>query len=289
MIMSDIPARKLRPKDAAMFAKSGGDFAEETRLAPAQESNFVAWGKTSFKVIEPDAEAHNDQSDDEHTDANSSAPSEIADESTQQAAEIAEQAAASAAAQAAAQQAAQEAARQAQFVPPPQIQETPLNSADIIAEMEKAREDGRAIGYQQGIAAARQELADALAVIRRIEEQLIPSTEEVLEKNIAIMARHVRRIAQDLAGNMFATIPDMFIDRIRKSADMFTRAGLEFTLAINSKDAQSLMPSLKGEEMFKSIKIIEDSHLPNGGFRLTSRDLEVEDIPEMLGMSEELP
>ncbi len=286
--MSDAPARKLRPKDAAMFAKSGGDFSEETRFAPAQESNFVAWGKTSFKVVEPSAEPQLVENGNDHGEAESSVSSDNGDDvSAQQAAEAATLAAVQAAAQAAAELAAQESARQAQFVPPRQLQETPLNSADIIAEMEKAREDGRAIGYQQGIAAARQELADALSVIRRIEEQLIPSTEEVLEKNTAVIARHVRRIAQDLAGNMFATIPDMFIDRIRKSADMFTRAGLEFTLAINSKDAQSLMPALRGEDMFKSIKIIEDSHLPNGGFRLTSRDLEVEDIPELLGMSEE--
>jgi len=174
------------------------------------------------------------------------------------------------------------------FVPPPLIQEAPVNSADIIAEIEKAREDGRALGYQQGLAAARQELADALATLRRLEEQLVPATEDVLEKNIAVMAQHVRRIAQDLAGNVFATIPEMFIERIRKSADMFTRASSEFTLAINTKDAQSLMPALRGEELFKTIKIIEDSHLPNGGFRLTGRDLEVEDTPELLGLAEDV-
>jgi len=275
--MSDKPSRRLRPKDAAMFAKTGGEFAEEGRFVAAKDGEFVPWGKTSFKVVAPDElDQSTDEGEEEALEAVSDEPSA---ESIQQAADEA--------AAAAVLQAAEEQAQQAAFVPPPLIQETPLNSADIIAEIEKAREDGRAIGYQQGVTAARHEFADALAAIRRLEEQLVPAAEEVLEKNTAIIARHVRRIAQDLAGNVFATIPEMFIERIRKSADMFTRAGSEFTLAINSKDAQSLMPALRGEDMFKTIKIIEDSNLPNGGFRLTGRDLEVEDIPELLGLAEE--
>jgi flagellar biosynthesis/type III secretory pathway protein FliH len=277
--MSDKPSRRLRPKDAAMFAKTGGEFAEEDRFVAAKDGEFVPWGKTSFKVVAEDELT--DSTDETEEEAVEPVPEEPSTESIQQAADEA--------AAAAALQAAQEHAQQVAFVPPPLIQETPLNSADIIAEIEKAREDGRAIGYQQGVTAARHELADALAAIRRLEEQLVPAAEEVLEKNTAVIARHVRRIAQDLAGNVFATIPEMFIERIRKSADMFTRAGSEFTLAINSKDAQSLMPALRGEDMFKTIKIIEDSNLPNGGFRLTGRDLEVEDVPELLGLAEEAP
>ena len=274
--MSDKPSRRLRPKDAAMFAKTGGEFAEEGRYATPSDGEFVPWGKTSFKVVDPDELSNStDKVDEFALDPETVLP---IDENVQQTAEETE---------AANQLEAQEQSQPEPFVPPPMIQETPVNSADIIAEIEKAREDGRAIGYQQGVTAARHELADAMATLRRLEEQLIPATEEVLEKNTAIIARHVRRIAQDLAGNMFATIPDLFIERIRKSADMFTRAGSEFTLAINSKDAQSLMPALRGEDMFKTIKIIEDSTLPNGGFRLTGRDLEVEDIPEMLGLAEE--
>ena len=277
--MSDKPSRRLRPKDAAMFAKTGGDFAEEGRFVAAKDGEFVPWGKTSFKVVAPDElENSAEEGEEETLEPVAEEPSA---ESIQQATDEA--------AAAAVLQATQEQAQQEAFVPPPLIQETPLNSADIIAEIEKAREDGRAIGYQQGVAAARHELADALAAVRRLEEQLVPAAEEVLEKNTAIIARHVRRIAQDLAGNVFATIPEMFIERIRKSADMFTRAGSEFTLAINSKDAQALMPALRGEDMFKTIKIIEDQHLPNGGFRLTGRDLEVEDIPELLGLAEEAP
>ena len=278
--MSDKPSRRLRPKDAAMFAKTGGDFAEEGRFIAPNNGEFVPWGKTSFKVVAPEELTNSPGEAEEEYLA--PLPEEPLAESIQHVED-------EAAAAAASQQTAQEQPQQEVFVPPPMVEETPLNSADIIAEIEKAREDGRAIGYQQGIAAARHELADALAAIRRLEEQLVPAAEEVLEKNTAIIARHVRRIAQDLAGNVFATIPEMFIERIRKSADMFTRAGSEFTLAINSKDAQSLMPALRGEDMFKTIRIIEDSNLPNGGFRLTGRDLEVEDIPELLGLAEEMP
>jgi len=277
--MSNSASRRLRPKDAAMFAKVGGDFVEEGRYSSANDGAFVPWGKTSFKVV-AEEEIIDENALQEFT-PEPEAPGVA--EAHEEAAREAEAAAMAAEAQ----RLDQDAQAAGQFVPPPPVQEAPINSADIIAEIETAREDGRAIGYQQGVAAARQELADVLAALRRLEDHLIPATEDVLEKNTAIMARHVRRIAQDLAGNVFATIPEMFIDRIKKSADMFTRAGSEFTLAINSKDAQALMPALRGEDLFKSIKIIEDQDLPNGGFRLTGRDLEVEDIPEMLGLAEE--
>lgn len=279
--MSEPTSRRLRPKDAALFAKTGGEFAEESRLTAPSDGGFVAWGKTSFKVVDEGelVPPSDDYIPEEvHEEVQPEAPVDAAPQPSAQDAPSSNNAPVAASEQ-----------PLETFVPPPLIQETPVSSADIIAEMEKAREDGRAIGYQQGITAARQELADALAALRRLEEQLIPSAEEVLEKNTAIIAQHVRRIAQDLAGNVFATIPDMFIERIRKSADMFTRAGSEFTLAINSKDAQSLMPALRGDDLFKSIKILEDSSLPNGGFRLTGRDLEVEDVPELLGLVEEVP
>jgi flagellar biosynthesis/type III secretory pathway protein FliH len=264
-----------------MFAKVGGDFVEEGRYSSANDGAFVPWGKTSFKVV-VEEEIIDENALPEFTP-------EVEEPALTEATEEAAREAEAAAMAAEAHRLAQEAQAAGQFVPPPPVQEAPINSADIIAEIETAREDGRAIGYQQGVAAARQELADVLAALRRLEDQLIPATEDVLEKNTAIMARHVRRIAQDLAGNVFATIPELFIDRIKKSADMFTRAGSEFTLAINSKDAQALMPALRGEDLFKSIKIIEDQDLPNGGFRLTGRDLEVEDIPEMLGLADEEP
>jgi len=279
--MSNSASRRLRPKDAAMFAKVGGDFVEEGRYSSANDGAFVPWGKTSFKVVAEEEIIDENALQEFTPEPEAPAVAEAHEEAAREA-----EAAAMAAE---AQRLEQEAQAAGQFVAPPPVQEAPINSADIIAEIETAREDGRAIGYQQGVAAARQELADVLAALRRLEDHLIPATEEVLEKNTAIMARHVRRIAQDLAGNVFATIPEMFIDRIKKSADMFTRAGSEFTLAINSKDAQALMPALRGEDLFKAIKIIEDQDLPNGGFRLTGRDLEVEDIPEMLGLAEEEP
>lgn len=279
--MSEPTSRRLRPKDAALFAKTGGEFSEETRLTAPSDGGFVAWEKTSFKVVD---EGELVPPSDEYVPeeppvaVQPEVPVEVPPQP------VAQETPSPANALATGNEQPSET-----FVPPPLIQETPVSSADIIAEIEKAREDGRAIGYQQGLTAARQELADALATLRRLEEQLIPSAEEVLEKNTAIIAQHVRRIAQDLAGNVFATIPDMFIERIRKSADMFTRAGSEFTLAINSKDAQSLMPALRGDDLFKSIKILEDSGLPHGGFRLTGRDLEVEDVPELLGLAEDVP
>jgi flagellar biosynthesis/type III secretory pathway protein FliH len=279
--MSKAASHRLRPKDAAMFAKIGGDFVEEGRYSPNSNGDFVPWGKTSFKVVTPE-EAEPEP------DIPAFEPEAVEPQPAEEAVHAAEEAEA-AAREAEAQRLAQEAAAAAAFVPPPMAQEAPINSADIIAEIEKAREDGRIAGYQQGLAAARQEMADALQAIRRLEDHLIPSTEEMLEKNTAVMARHVRRIAQDLAGNVFATIPEMFIDRIKKTAEMFTRAGSEFTLAINSKDAQALMPALRGEDLFKSIKMIEDPELPHGGFKLTGRDLEVEDVPEMLGFAEETP
>jgi flagellar biosynthesis/type III secretory pathway protein FliH len=280
--MSKTASHRLRPKDAAMFAKIGGDFVEEGRYAPPSNGDFVPWGKTSFRVVTPDEAVAEPDIPAYEPDAVEPAPAEPAADAAAHEAE-----AQRLAQEAEAERMAQAAAAAASVMPPPMPQEAPVNSADIIAEIEKAREDGRVTGYQQGLAAARQELADMMQALRRLEENLVPSTEEMLEKNTVIMARHVRRIAQDLAGNVFSTIPDMFIDRIKKTAEMFTRAGSEFTLAINSKDAQALMPALRGEELFKAIKIVEDPDLPHGGFKLTGRDLEVEDVPEMLGLAED--
>ena len=115
----------------------------------------------------------------------------------------------------------------------------------------------------------------------------MPLADDAVSKNTEIIARHVRRIAQDLAGSMFATIPDIFVERIRRAAETFTRAGMDFSLAISAKDAQVLMPPLKGDDLFKTIRVSEDPDLPAGGFRLTARDLEVEDVPELLGAGDE--
>ena len=181
-----------------------------------------------------------------------------------------------------------QAADQVTAMPPaPGPQDNVPSSEAIIAEIEKAREDGRVAGYQQGLAAARQEFEAALDVLRRLEERIVPLADDAVSKNTEIIARHVRRIAQDLAGSMFATIPDIFVERIRRAAETFTRAGMDFSLAISAKDAQVLMPPLKGDDLFKTIRVSEDPDLPAGGFRLTARDLEVEDVPELLGAGDE--
>jgi flagellar assembly protein FliH len=274
--MSNSSSRRLRPNEAAMFAQTGGDFIEESRFVPQSGGGFVPWGKASFRALAPEELANTNEPAPVVIEERAETGESAATEATAQSAETA-QAAPS-------QEPAAETAHAAPAPPPPPVaKETALNHADVIAEIEKAREDGRALGYQQGLTAAREELAEALAAIRKIEETLVPDVESLLEKNAVIMARHVRRIAQDLAGTVFATIPDLFIERIRKASDLFTRANAEFTLTINSQDAQHLMPALRGEELFKIIKINEDANLPKGGFRLTSRDLEMEDIPEMLG------
>ena len=93
--------------------------------------------------------------------------------------------------------------------------------------------------------------------------------------------------AQDLSGTMFATIPDAFVQRIHRAAETFTRANMEFTLAINPKDAEILIPALRGDEMFKDIRVNEDHALPSGGFKITARDLEVEDFPQLLGAGDD--
>ena len=270
-------SRRLRPNEAAMFAQTGGDFIEESRFVPQSGGGFVPWGKASFRAIAPEELANTNEPAPVAVEDATETVEPVTTEAVAQGAEAAHAAPV--------QEPVQEAAPAAPAPPPPPqvAKETALTHADVIAEIEKAREDVRALGYQQGLNAAREEFSVALAAIRKIEETLVPDVESLLEKNAVIMARHVRRIAQDLTGTVFATIPDLFIERIRKASDLFTRANAEFTLTINSQDAQHLMPALRGEELFKAIKIVEDANLPKGGFRLTSRDLEMEDIPEMLG------
>jgi hypothetical protein len=85
---------------------------------------------------------------------------------------------------------------------------------------------------------------------------------------------------------MLAVIPDAFVERIRLASEMFSRSGSEFSLAINARDAQVLMSALRGHEVFKAVKIIEDHDLPEGGFRIVSRDLEFEDVPELADLPE---
>lgn len=268
--MSEKLSRRLRPKDVAMLVKSGGDFAEETRYAPETGGGFVPWGKTKFKVIKPeDALNSNDPQDADFAETH--AQNDTVAQAEGVTAEIS------------VENAAGSSADIPPTAPPAGPQDVAPSSADIIAEIDKAREDGRIIGYQQGLAAGRQEFEAALDVLRRLEERIIPLADEAVSKNTEIIARHVRRIAQDLSGAMFATIPDVFVQRIHRAAETFTRAGMDYTLAINPKDAEILIPVLKGDDLFKEIKVNEDPGLPSGGFKITSRDLEVEDFPQLIG------
>ena len=270
--MSETYSRRLRPKDVAMLVKSGGDFTEETRFSPETGGGFVPWGKTKFKVLTPEDAVNSNEPPDSDADA---APSS---EGTGGDGIVAE---------AAVETAAISTADIPPMAPPPGPQDVAPSSADIIAEIDKAREDGRVIGYQQGLAAGRQEFEAALDVLRRLEDRIIPLADEAISKNTEIIARHVRRIAQDLAGTMLATIPDAIVQRIHRAAETFTRAGMEYSLAINPKDAEILIPALKGDDLFKDIKVNEDPNLPSGGFKISSRDLEVEDFPQLLGAGDE--
>ena len=93
------------------------------------------------------------------------------------------------------------------------------------------------------------------------------------------MAHHVRRIAQDLFGAVFAEIPGVFLERIKTAAEMFTKAGGDFTLSLNPHDLMSLSELIKEKEIFEKIKIVEDDKLQPGAFHLSSRDLDYEDAP----------
>jgi hypothetical protein len=170
--------------------------------------------------------------------------------------------------------------------PPPGLQESGPSPDEIIRAIEAAREEGRARGYQEGLAAARHELQDALAALRRLEAGLVEAATEASERNAVVVARHVRRIAQDLAGTMLAEMPQAYLDRIKRSADLFTGASSEFSLALNPRDAALLAAALKGDELFSGIKVIEDGDLVPGAYRLLSRDLEYEDAPRIEGVQD---
>ena len=272
--MSDAPSRRLKLEEAAQLKRTGGDFVEETRYQSTSLAGFVPWGKTSFRALSEAEIAHAEQEPSPDTEQATASPDEVQPQEVSAPHAVAEHVA------------PVMMAPPPPPPPPPTPQDSQVSRAEILAEIERAREDGRVLGYHQGVAAAGHELQGAIAILRRIEADLLTSAEESLAKNTAHIARHVRRIAQDLAGSVFATIPDSFLDRIRKTSEMFTRSGMDFSLTINAQDAQVLMTALRGDEVFKSIRIIEDHALPPGGFRLVARDLEVEDTPEIEGGAE---
>ncbi len=253
MTMSDQTERRVPLSEVADLIARGGEFKVDNRYAPDQDATFTPWNKSSFRpvpLVEAAPQAKEAEAEPEFVEP-VAAPAPV-----------------------------MEAAAPPPPPPtPPEPVEPPPSPDEIIAAIEKAREDGRALGYQQGLEAARKELGDAVSVLRRIEGELVPLAAEAYERNAEIMAQNVRRIAQDLFGAVFTTMPEAFVERIKNAAEMFTKAGSEFTLSISPHDAISLQKALKQEDIFASIRIIEDEELPSGAFKLASRDLEYDDTP----------
>jgi flagellar biosynthesis/type III secretory pathway protein FliH len=267
--MSDV-SRKIALSQVADLVQRGGDFIEEDRYAPDSEAPFVPWGKSSFKPAPVEEEL---------PAAAEAAPVEVTIEGEAPAGDAAPQAPAPAAAQPAA---AAPAAPQI-HIPTPAPPTAPAPSAEeIVTAIEKAREDGRSLGYQQGIDAARRELGEALVTLRNIEREMSLLSEDAVQRNADIMAHHVRRIAQDLFGAVFAEMPDVFVERIKTAAEMFTKAGGEFTLALSPHDMMSLSAIIAANGgIFEKIQLVEDDKLASGSFRLFSRDLDYEDTPQL--------
>ena len=268
--MSDQSTRRVRIDEVSGLFKRDGGFVETSHGGRQKDGNFVAWGRANFREVVPEL------------------PPPAVPEQSAESEQHSEEAQAEQAGKEAAMLAAAEAAAAPPPPPPPPVDQDPPPSAEeILAEIEAAREEGRANGYAQGIAAARQELSEALLALRSMESELVFQADEARQQAANMMAQHVRRIAQDLAGTVFAEIPQEFIERIRRAADLFIRANTEFTISISRHDAKALTDALAGDEVFASIRVIADPDLVRGAFRLSSRDLEVEDTPLIEGGEEE--
>jgi len=267
--MSDQSTRRVRIDEVSGLFKRDGGFVETSHGGRQKDGNFVAWGRANFREVVPEL------------------PPPAVPEQSAESEQQSEEAQAEQAGKEAAMLAAAEAAAAPPPPPPPPVDQDPPPSAEeILAEIEAAREEGRANGYAQGIAAARQELSEALLALRSMESELVFQADEARQQAANMMAQHVRRIAQDLAGTVFAEIPQEFIERIRRAADLFIRANTEFTISISRHDAKALTDALAGDEVFASIRVIADPDLVRGAFRLSSRDLEVEDTPLIEGGEE---
>ncbi len=270
--MSDQSTRRVRIDEVSGLFKRDGAFVETSHGGRQKDGNFVPWGRANFREVVPELPPPSDP--------------EPSGEAVQQSEEAqAEQAAKEAAMLAAAEAAA--AAPPPPPPPPPVEQDPPPSADEILAAIEAAREEGRANGYAQGLAAARQELSEAVLALRSMESELVFQADEARQQAANMMAQHVRRIAQDLAGTVFAEIPQEFIERIRRAADLFIRANTEFTISISRHDAKALTDALAGDEVFASIRVVADPDMMRGAFRLSSRDLEVEDTPLIEGGEEE--
>ena len=242
-------------------------FVETSHGGPVRENEFVAWGRSKFKEIKP-----------ENTVAESPQEGAPDEGGEPQAEQVIEEVVA---------QEPEPNIPPPPPLPPPVEEDPPPSAQEIVEAIEKAREEGRATGYAQGVAAARQELSEAILALRSLAAELPVQADEVRQRASAVMAQHVRRIAQDLAGTVFAEIPDAFLERIRRSADLFVRANSEFTLFVSAPDLRALTQALQGDEIFSDIKIAADPDLMRGAFRLSSRDLEVVDTPVIEGGEED--
>jgi len=270
--MSDA-SRKIPLSEIADLVQRGGDFIEEDRYAPDSDAPFVPWGKGSFKPVpveEPAPAAVEPATVDVAVDAAAAAPTPAPAPAAQTQAQSGPAPAAAAAAPVV-------------HIPTPAPPAPPAPTPDeIVRAIEQSREDGRALGYQQGIDAARRELGEALMTLRNIEREMAMLADDAVQRNADIMAHHVRRIAQDLFGAVFAEMPDVFVQRIKTAAEMFTKAGGEFTLALSPHDMMSLSAIIAANGgIFEKIQLVEDDKLASGSFRLFSRDLDYEDTPQL--------
>jgi hypothetical protein len=254
--MSDQTQHTVALADVAAFARRSGDFTQDSRFNKSDDVTFVPWGRAKFKPYQPGADK-----DDTPLEHDTSHEGTARFEETPQTS------------------VAPPPQPQPPPPPPPPLADPPPTPEDIIAAIETAREDGRGLGYKQGYDAAHREVADTLHILRKLAAELTTLADDAVERNTEIIARHVRRIAQDLFGTVIADIPEAFIDRIKTAAASFTKAGSDFTLALSPHDCLTLSAALQGEDLFSNIKIIEDDELPTGAFRLISRDLEYEDAP----------
>lgn len=251
--------RALKFEEIKQLLKKDGNFVQDTRFERTPDPSFKPWGKQSFRVI-------NEFVPEPEPEASSAMHEEVLPPDSAEA--IAEDGAGDVMPPA---------------PPPPEDVETPPDPQAIIAALEQAREDGRALGYQQGLDAAKREFGDALALVRKMEAELTMLSAEAFDRNATAMAQHVRRLAQELFGTTFAQMPEAFVERIRNAAEMFTKASTDFTIFLSPRDLHALEMVLKKEPIFTNIRVMEDDELPSGAFRLSSRDLDYEDIPEMDG------
>ena len=246
--------RVLNFEDVKQLLKKDGNFVQDTRFERAPDPSFKPWGKQNFRVI------------DEFVPEPPAPEAPVAEPPVEQMVEEAVM---------------HEGEERAPLPPPPeQVEEAPDPQA-ILAALEQAREDGRAIGYQQGLDAAKREFGEAIMLVRKLESEMTMLASDAYDRNATAMAQHVRRLAQELFGTTFAQMPDAFVERIRNAAEMFTKASTEFTIFLSPRDLATLEAALKKEPIFSNVRVMEDDELPSGAFRMSSRDLDYEDVPMM--------